>query len=36
MKSRGDCISEVNTKSGAPVTTYTSCPARIRCLTTCA
>uniref|UniRef100_A0A2P2MS43 Galactokinase n=1 Tax=Rhizophora mucronata TaxID=61149 RepID=A0A2P2MS43_RHIMU len=34
MKRRGDLISEVNTKSGAPVTKWTSCPARIRFLAT--
>jgi hypothetical protein len=34
MKRRGDWISEVKTKSGAPVTTCTSCPARIKCRTT--
>lgn len=31
----GDWISLVKTKSGAPVTTWTSCPAATRCLTTC-
>jgi hypothetical protein len=35
MKSLGDCISEVNKKSGATETTWTSCPARMRWRTTC-
>ena len=32
----GESISVVKTNSGAAVTTCTSCPALIRCLTTCA
>jgi sulfur relay (sulfurtransferase) complex TusBCD TusD component (DsrE family) len=34
MNNLGDSISEVKTKSGAPVTTCTSCPASIKCLAT--
>ena len=34
MNNLGDLISDVKTKSGAPVTKCTSCPASIKCLAT--
>lgn len=34
MNNLGDSTAEVKTKSGAPVTTCTSCPASIKCLAT--